>query len=276
MNIIYECFNRDILYNIINYLDKDTTFHLLHTCHEFYKYSDLMTIKYIFHYNVTRNKPIFKHVKHLLLRDYNFDKNDFPKLPPELQSLNIYCNSFNQKINSLPTSLQHICIRSSTFNQKLDEWIRLPKLTSLQIRGGSFNEPLDQLPQSLITLDFPWTYSFNQPVDQLPINLKTLNIQGLCFNQPMDKLPNTLEKLTIRSNSFNHPINKCPQNLKELTIISNTFNKPLHFLPNLNALCVICHDLESYNISDYSKIKKVFIKTKEIKYETKIILMMSK
>lgn len=165
----------DIIPIILEFLDKDSSFHFLHTTKCMLPFKTQLYNKYIFVHKKIKKKNINKHIVNI--RKTN-PKN--LKIYPNLKHLTICDPSFCGQLINLPKTLQSLTLEDC----------------------DDFDEPIDDLPQNLKLLKLLSCTSFDNPINKLPHQLHYLHIDSYAFHQSLNFLPGNLQKLKLHIGSL--------------------------------------------------------------------------
>lgn len=285
-------FNSDIVTNILNYLDKPSSFNFINTAKFMETNRKHLYVKFRFAHDKIQNDDIRQYIEHLS-KDTSDDIESYTNLRslrirliandevfniPTLRALEfkyngiphklgyVQANSLRRPINVFSESICEMKLELSHFNEQL---YNLPKyLRKLDIQCPDFNHPLDNLPNTLKELKIT-SEKFNQNLNTLPVNLESLIIvlQTRAYF-PHDysntlnsfkKLPCSLKSFELICETFNENLDHLPQSLTSLVIKSDRFNKPLNNLP---------YSLQSLNIKAFDFNQPLDVLPIELKHLT--------
>lgn len=255
--------NFDTLSNILQFLNKNSSFNFLNIASFMLQYRQMIYDKYLFDDEKIMDREICRRIKKVTCETLKRIDNYASLVTLEIDNKN---DSFDESLINLPPTIQSIVLNSNKFNRTLNE---LPKsLLSLKIvysdpiTKSKFNQSVDNLPDTLTSLYIDTDY-FNQSLDYLPDGLQKLTINNNeHFNQPIDKLPKSLVSLGIRyCDEFNQSTNNLPENLQSLEIsCCDNFNQQIDKLPPyLKSLKIM--ECESFN---YTQSQDKFPKDLEV------------
>lgn len=239
-----QYFNPDIITNILNHLDKDTSFHLLNITKFLKPLKKVLYGKYLFNHHKIDNLGIAEHIKYLKTADLS-EIHWFS----QLHSLNIFCNdddtgqysslhkadTLDDQMSKIPNTLHTLVIGCEWFDKPLNF---LPNnLKSLTIKSEIFNQPINHFPESLEHFDISKSYIFNQPFAYLPKELKSLSLHD--YREPFENFPNSLTLLSTSLGSYRRPIKGFPDTIKVMSIEHHLFTNECILPLSLEKLILI-------------------------------------
>ena len=238
----------DVIYNILNYLNKDYSFNFLNVCKYMANHKHFIYNKYVFNYgSILESNEFNKCIRTLRINPLYYDNWILNNLNlNNLATLEIISNYRNYKRPSkieifVSTVIHYAFTFINNMFLNLSALNYLPETLQTLTINYDFDKPIDNLPTNLKILNIT-SDIFNQSLNNLPKNLTVLNLHCYKLNKSLDDLPIFLESLTIFSHHFNQPALKLPLNLTSLALYTSS----LHISLNLNYLCNLS-TLKIYN-----------------------------